>query len=287
MKIDEVFRIKKRAYNSDALVPTWSVRLKFQGKHRPTDIYYGEETLTVSAYIPKPTLCAKCSKTGHHQHKCTNTPNCGFCGRRGHQKKDCRNVNPKDEPRKTKCPNCKEQHTAKYAGCQYLKIERRAIIEQALHQTPKHQTRRKLWSEVANSTPTYVPIPNIPHTFNNADPTPGTSTQLTPAPADFPPLPATGTNQPRNTHVAKPPQPPITNLEVKLMQKIEFLMEQINELKQKIDTLSKPEADSSSVIENPDQPTADVTINQNIPTTPKCKRTPTVTTVIDRITLTV
>ena len=58
-------------------------------------------------------------------------------------------------------------------------------------------------------------------------------------------------------------------------------MEQINDLKQKLDTLSKPEADSSSVIENPDQPTADVTYNQSIPPTPKNKRTPTVEEILD------
>ncbi|CAL4058730.1 unnamed protein product [Meganyctiphanes norvegica] len=131
-KITEIFRIKKK-YGRD-LVPTYSVRVKFEGTNRPTHLYHGDEHLLVHPYYPRLIICARCSKSGHVYKYCTSAPRCGRCGK-NHEKNQCRI--PANDQTRRKCPNCQEQHTAAYGGCQYIKIEKQILREHAEHKTPK------------------------------------------------------------------------------------------------------------------------------------------------------
>ena len=218
-KIDEVFRIKKRVGpGSQGLVPTWSVRLRFEGVERPDQITHGDACITVSTYYPTLIICSKCSKYGHTARKCTRAPCCGFCSKR-HEKNTC-SLKPKEESdkNKTKCPNCGDTHTAKYRGCTRAKIERDTIIEHAETQVPKQAIRKRLFSEVAmGMAPTYNPLstkrnPRRPWGPPSVVPQ---QTQPTPRPEDFPQVQRKPVAQQPTHTPSTPPTPPISQTHTK------------------------------------------------------------------------
>ena len=143
-KVMEIFRIKRREGPSQH-VSTWSVRLKFEGKNKPEYFYHGEEYLDVITYYPRLVICSKCAKSGHIAKYCNNTPRCGRCSKH-HEKWKC--TVDKDNQAGRRCPNCQQNHTAGYGGCQYIKIEKKVLRTHAEEQTSKRALRTALWADV-------------------------------------------------------------------------------------------------------------------------------------------
>ena len=156
-------------YQNGTLYPTWNVKIEFIGEKRPESIMYDNELRYIHPFFPKLVVCANCSKTGHVAIHCNRPPRCGRCGK-SHEKRHCRAGQSNVAQRR--CPNCNKQHYAKYAGCEYIKVEKAVLRIHAEQQIPKDEIRKQIWASKEEgsetTTPATLDTPTISNTNKSA-----------------------------------------------------------------------------------------------------------------------
>ena len=189
VKVLEIKRIQKKGETSNIHDdPTWCVFIKFQGKLRPSHMYYGRDLTIIKPYISPTILCSKCRKTGHKPENCTSrSPRCAKCSKNHHTSKCTLSHN---DPNR-KCPNCKGNHNAGYGGCIYIQTEKKVKILQATQNVSRYDARRHCWTEnnkqqnmnnQNNPNQTQNDAPNAPDREVSHEPRPGPSRENTEMP---------------------------------------------------------------------------------------------------------
>ena len=117
-KVTEVIRIENREG------ATHHVRLTFENQI-PESVFYNEQYRKIHNYHPpqRTLICNNCSKSGHKADNCHSKPRCPQCGK-GHNQRNCERMQEEVSRRDQswrKCPNCEENHSAKFGGCPYFK----------------------------------------------------------------------------------------------------------------------------------------------------------------------
>lgn len=120
-KISNV-QIKKKVGNRRIQVPLPLFRVELEPQDNNKEALDIVSMLNVKVQMEPPRKiydipqCKRCQEIGHSQNYCRKTPRCVKCGD-NHHTNDCK----KPKSTKSKCANCKGEHTSNYKGCPVYK----------------------------------------------------------------------------------------------------------------------------------------------------------------------
>nr|CAH0102047.1 unnamed protein product [Daphnia galeata] len=109
-----------------AKIPLTTVALTFVSSTFPPEVVIAHELFRIKKYIPRPLICYKCSKIGHHESTCESDQNCRSCAAPHDKNSDCTDT--------SHCATCGQlDHLAGMMSCP-LYDERQEAIKCAYEQ---------------------------------------------------------------------------------------------------------------------------------------------------------
>ena len=110
----------ERIFKGRNKTPTVFIKISFVSAELPEYIIVGYQRFSVKLFIATPWQCYRCQGFGHSADHCRFKPRCLVCSG-PHEFRQCDQKVNGSRVLRTKCPNCKGEHTANYGGCPYFK----------------------------------------------------------------------------------------------------------------------------------------------------------------------
>ena len=159
----------KRLCKGKEKVPTLSAVLTFNTPELPKYVYVYQQRYSVRPFIDRPWQCFRCQNFGHSADQCRFSPRCVLCAG-AHLLQECPvrslSTSGSSTTNKTKCANCKGEHTANYGGCRYMKeaqqVERVRTVQRLSYREALSAVRStSTASQFRSSQPTTPAFPLV------------------------------------------------------------------------------------------------------------------------------